>query len=102
MDESFWTAFGVFLFIILPLVGIFTVVYCIASWPARNREFKTHMAELDALERKQFVQGRLSQEERARLWDLCTIRNQAEARVREGKEVMAYLAWVKYMSDDKK
>ena len=101
MGDTFWTPFGVILFVIAPLVGIFVAVYCLASLPAKNREFKSRMAELDGLERKQFVQGRLSEEERARLWDLCTIRNEAKARVQRSKEVMAYLAWAKYMSDDK-
>jgi len=101
LGDSSWTALGVLLFIIAPLVGIFIAVYCLASLPAKNREFKARMAELDDLERRQFVQGRLSEEERARLWDLCTIRNQAQARIKQGKEVMAYLAWLKYMNDNK-
>ena len=101
MDDTFWTAFGLILFVIAPLFAIVTLVYCLVSLPARNREFNARMAELDDLERKQFIQDGLSEDEKARLWDLCTIRNQAEARVQAGKELMAYLAWSKYMNDNK-
>jgi uncharacterized protein (DUF2384 family) len=101
LGDTFWTAFGLILFVIAPLFAIVTLVYCLVSLPARNREFNARMAELDVLERKQFVRGRLTEEEKARLWDLGTIRNQAEARVQGGKELMAYLAWSKYMNDNK-
>jgi uncharacterized protein (DUF2384 family) len=101
LGDTFWTAFGLILFVIAPLFAIVTLVYCLVSLPARNREFNARMAELDDLERKQFIQDGLSEDEKARLWDLCTIRNQAEARVQAGKELMAYLAWSKYMNDNK-
>jgi hypothetical protein len=59
------------------------------------------MKELDALERKHFVKGSLSEEEKARLWDLAAIRKERQTADRKMMETVALLAFFKFMSDDR-
>jgi uncharacterized membrane protein len=63
--------------------------------------YTNRMKELDALERKQFVKGSISEEEKARLWDLSTIRNKRKDTDRQMLEMAALLAFMKFMSDDR-
>ena len=63
--------------------------------------YTNRMKELDALERKHFVKGSLSEDEKARLWDLATIRKQRQTADKQMMETMSLIAFMKYMNDDR-
>jgi uncharacterized membrane protein len=92
-------------FFVLMAVFVFVIIFFILEHRRREAEdpnsYTNRMKELDALERKHFVKGSLSEEEKARLWDLATTRKERQTADRQMMETIALLAFFKFMSDDR-
>jgi hypothetical protein len=92
----------------LALVLVFLLIlfgllfYVDTSIEDATAEYNDRMKELDDLEKKEYVYGRLSEEEKARLWDLRSYRNKVPSSAQQARDLMAYTAWWRYMSDNKK
>jgi hypothetical protein len=88
------------LVLLLVLFGLWFLVE--TSIEDATAEYHDRMKELDDLEKKEYVYGRLSEEEKARLWDLRSFRNKVPSPAQQARDFMAYTAWYRYMSDNKK
>jgi vesicle coat complex subunit len=88
------------LILLLIFVGIY---FCLGTLiDDATAEYNDRMKELNDLEKKEYVYGRLSEEEKARLWDLRSFRNKVPSSAQQARDLMAYTAWWRYMSDNKK
>ena len=92
-------------FVLMAVLAVIIIVVIILEHRRREDEnpnsYTNRMKELDALERKHFVKGSLSEEEKARLWDLATIRKQRQTADKQMMETMSLIAFMKYMNDDR-